>query len=246
DPRPPAVPRVGARVLHVGRAPRGAARALRHDRPGRGRVPAPDRPGRGDPDAPRGDRAAADLRRRGAAHALLGGAGQHGTPDVRAAREPARRDPLLLRALPGEVAAPGPRARGHADPPVAAPGHPPRADTAGDTQGGAMRLERRSAVLLALLVFALGAVVLASRPRPGDVRAAATDDQAAQVYVIFPRWPAPLVNSEVIGYVWDGRAPVGTRLTSPKASNVRIIVVESGPAKRDVWQREVRNVAEDY
>ena len=50
----------------------------------------------------------------------------------------------------------------------------------------------------------------------------------------------------MIGYVWDGRAPVGTRLTSPKASNVRIIVVESGPAKRDVWQREVRNVAEDY
>jgi len=83
-------------------------------------------------------------------------------------------------------------------------------------------------------------------PRAGDVRAAATDDQAAQVYVIFPRWPAPLVNSEVIGYVWDGRAPVGTRLTSPKAPNVRIIVVESGSAKRDVWQREVRNVAEDY
>jgi len=83
-------------------------------------------------------------------------------------------------------------------------------------------------------------------PPAGDVRAAATDDQAAQVYVVFPRWPAPLVNSEVIGYVWDSRAPVGTQLTSPKAPNVRIIVVESGPARLDTWQLQARNVAEDY
>jgi len=83
-------------------------------------------------------------------------------------------------------------------------------------------------------------------PRAGDVRAAATDDQAAQVYVTFPRWPSPLVNSEVIGYVWDSRAPVGTRLTSTKAPNVRIIVVASGTAQLGVWQRQERNVAEDY
>jgi hypothetical protein len=83
-------------------------------------------------------------------------------------------------------------------------------------------------------------------PPAGDVRAAATDDQAAQLYVIFPRWPAPLANSEVIGYVWDSRAPVGTRLTSPKAPNVRIVVVESGSARLDAWQRQERNVGEDY
>jgi hypothetical protein len=83
-------------------------------------------------------------------------------------------------------------------------------------------------------------------PAGADVRHAATDDQAAQVYVIFPRWPAPLANSDVIGYVWDTTAPAGTRLTSPKAANVRIIVVESGTAGLGAWRRQQRNVLEDY
>ena len=46
-------------------------------------------------------------------------------------------------------------------------------------------------------------------PAAGDVRQSATDDEAAQVYVVFPRWPAPLTSSDVVGYVWDSRAPVG-------------------------------------
>ena len=83
-------------------------------------------------------------------------------------------------------------------------------------------------------------------PVAGDVRERSTDDQAAQVYVIFPRWPSPLANSDVIGYLWDSRAPVGTRLTSTKAPNVRMIVVESGTSMLDTWQRQERNVAEDY
>src|SRR5439155_761515 len=32
-------------------------------------------------------------------------------------------------------------------------------------------------------------------PAAGDVRHAVTDDEAAQVYVIFPRWPLPFTNS---------------------------------------------------
>jgi hypothetical protein len=83
-------------------------------------------------------------------------------------------------------------------------------------------------------------------PAAGDVRDQARDDQAAQVYVIFPRWPSPRTSSEVIGYVWDSRAPVGAHLTHPRASNVRIIVVESGRGRMDSWQRYQRNVAEDY
>ena len=83
-------------------------------------------------------------------------------------------------------------------------------------------------------------------PAGGDVRARASDDQAAQVYVVFPRWPSPLTSSEVIGYVWDSRAPVGTQVASPKAPNVRIIVVESGTSRLDSWQRQERNVAADY
>jgi len=61
-----------------------------------------------------------------------------------------------------------------------------------------------------------------------DVREATRDDQAAQVYVIFPRWPSPRTASDVLGYIWDSRAPVGTRIKSPRADNVRIVVVESG------------------
>ena len=83
-------------------------------------------------------------------------------------------------------------------------------------------------------------------PAEGDVRERTTDDQAAQVYVIFPRWPAPLKNSDVIGYVWDSRAPVGTQVTSTKAPNVKIIVVASGRSQVETWRTEERDVARDY
>jgi DUF3047 family protein len=83
-------------------------------------------------------------------------------------------------------------------------------------------------------------------PAAGDVRDSTRDDQAAQLYVVFPRWPSPRTASDVIGYVWDSRAPVGTQLTHPRASNVRIVVVESGRAALDRWQRHQRNVADDY
>jgi len=83
-------------------------------------------------------------------------------------------------------------------------------------------------------------------PPAGDVRDTARDDQAAQLYVVFPRWPSPRSASDVIGYVWDSRAPVGTQLTHPRAPNVRIVVVESGGDKLDLWQRYQRNVADDY
>jgi Protein of unknown function (DUF3047) len=83
-------------------------------------------------------------------------------------------------------------------------------------------------------------------PDQGDVRDRAADDQAAQVYVVFPRWPAPLRNSDVIGYVWDSRAPIGTKVTSTQAGNVRIVVVASGPSQLDTWRVEHRHVARDY
>lgn len=87
---------------------------------------------------------------------------------------------------------------------------------------------------------------VARLPTGGDVRDGRRDDQAAQVYVVFPRWPSPRTQSHVIGYVWDTTAPVGTMLTSTKAPNVKIIVVESGPARLGAWQRQRRNVETDY
>ena len=83
-------------------------------------------------------------------------------------------------------------------------------------------------------------------PVAGDVRDPTHDDEAAQVYVIFPRWPSPATASDVIGYVWDSGAPVGTTLQHPRAPNVRIIVLESGAGRLETWVREQRNVAEDY
>lgn len=83
-------------------------------------------------------------------------------------------------------------------------------------------------------------------PTGGDVRRADRDDQGAQLYVIFPRWPSPLSESTVVGYVWDTSAPSGASLPSPKAENVRIIVVESGAGHLGVWRRYQRNVREDY
>lgn len=83
-------------------------------------------------------------------------------------------------------------------------------------------------------------------PDQGDVRDSRRDDQAAQVYVIFPRWPSTRTQSDVLGYVWDTTAPVGTTVRSSRASNVRIVVVESGAARLGAWQRETRNVAADY
>jgi hypothetical protein len=83
-------------------------------------------------------------------------------------------------------------------------------------------------------------------PPGGDVREAARDDEGAQVYVIFPRWPSPRTASDVLGYVWDSRAPVGTRLKHPRAPNVRIVVVESGPSRLNQWRSYERNLAADY
>jgi hypothetical protein len=87
---------------------------------------------------------------------------------------------------------------------------------------------------------------VARLPAGGDVRDPHRDDQAAQVYVVFPRWPSPRTTSDVIGYVWDSRAPVGTTLVHPRAPNVRIVVLESGAAHVGTWVREQRNVAADF
>lgn len=83
-------------------------------------------------------------------------------------------------------------------------------------------------------------------PAGGDGRLAARDDQAAGVYIVFPRWPSPLTRSDVIGYVWDTSVPADTSFTHPRAENVKLIVVESGPEQIGQWRGYQRNVAADY
>jgi hypothetical protein len=82
-------------------------------------------------------------------------------------------------------------------------------------------------------------------PRGGDARKAATDDEAGQIYVTWPRFPE-VVRSRIIGYIWDSTAPVGSIFKSEKTGTVHYVVVESGPAKLGRWITEQRNVAEDF
>lgn len=82
-------------------------------------------------------------------------------------------------------------------------------------------------------------------PRGGNSCRKATDDQAAQIYVAWPRFPEA-VRSRIIGYVWDTTAPAGTICKSEKTGTVTYIVVRSGPADLGKWFTERRNVAEDF
>jgi len=82
-------------------------------------------------------------------------------------------------------------------------------------------------------------------PKGGDARRKETDDEAAQLYVTFPRFPSA-VRSRVIGYIWDATAPAGAIFPSQKVSTVTFIVVRSGDADLGKWVTETRNVLEDY
>lgn len=82
-------------------------------------------------------------------------------------------------------------------------------------------------------------------PRGADSRKKNTDDQAAQLYVTWPRFPKEL-RSQIIGYVWDTTAPAGSFVKSQKTGMVTYVVVRSGAADLGKWLTERRNVADDY
>jgi hypothetical protein len=82
-------------------------------------------------------------------------------------------------------------------------------------------------------------------PKGGDARKSSTDDEAAQIYVLFPRFPSA-VRSRIISYIWDTTAPVGSVFKSEKTGLVTYIVVRSGPGDLGKWLTESRNVLEDF
>ena len=73
----------------------------------------------------------------------------------------------------------------------------------------------------------------------------ASDDQAGQIFVVWPRFPEQ-VRSRVIGYVWDTTQPVGTICKSEKTGTVTYVVVRSGSGDLNKWVAETRNVVEDF
>jgi Protein of unknown function (DUF3047) len=82
-------------------------------------------------------------------------------------------------------------------------------------------------------------------PKAGNSCRKATDDQAAQIFLVWPRFPEA-VRSRIIGYVWDTTAKVGTICPSEKTRTVTYIVIRSGEADLGKWLTEQRNVREDF
>jgi hypothetical protein len=72
-----------------------------------------------------------------------------------------------------------------------------------------------------------------------------TDDQAAQVYVLFPKFPAA-VNTRLVGYIWENLTPKDLHVTSRKSSNTRYVVLQNGTDPLGQWVLEKRNVFQDY
>ena len=82
-------------------------------------------------------------------------------------------------------------------------------------------------------------------PKGGDFRKKQTDDQAGQLYLLFPRFPAKL-NTRILGYLWENETPKGTSGTSTAWSKLRCIVLRDKADPLGTWYKESRNVYEDY
>jgi hypothetical protein len=83
-------------------------------------------------------------------------------------------------------------------------------------------------------------------PEKGDFLKQESDDQAAQLYVLFPRFPTKL-NTEFVGYLWESSPKnKGKEGESPAWSKSKVIVQKAGPEKLNKWVSEKRNVYEDY
>ena len=83
-------------------------------------------------------------------------------------------------------------------------------------------------------------------PAGGDFSSPHTDDQAAQLLVVFPK--TFFERRKIISYIWDPTAPKGTigAAAGPIYLNVKAIVVESGAGQIGNWLTEKRNIVEDY
>jgi hypothetical protein len=83
-------------------------------------------------------------------------------------------------------------------------------------------------------------------PAGGNFSSPDTDDQAAQLLVVFPK--TFFERRKVISYIWDPTAPKGTigAGAGPIYLNVKAMVVESGVGQIGNWVTEKRNLVEDF
>ena len=78
----------------------------------------------------------------------------------------------------------------------------------------------------------------------GDEKSKAGDDYAARIYVVFPGrhfWQTKAIN-----YIWANRLPKGEHVSSPYASDSKMVAVESGNGKAGQWLTEERDLLADY
>ena len=98
----------------------------------------------------------------------------------------------------------------------------------------------------------------------GDVTRKEGDDYPARIYVAFAYSPERLNLADRIryaaarffygeypphaglNYVWATKAPEGTLVTNPFVDRVKMIVVESGPARLRQWLSYERDIVADY
>ena len=78
-------------------------------------------------------------------------------------------------------------------------------------------------------------------PAGGDFRRLSTDDQAAQVLVVF-------ADHRVLSYIWDTSAPKGAFQSASSIPLLHIfaLVCQSGAAALNQWTPESHNLARDY
>lgn len=100
--------------------------------------------------------------------------------------------------------------------------------------------------------------------KKGDVTRKDGDDFPARIYIAFKYNPDDVGFFEramffaiklfygeyppiaAINYIWANKAPVGTIAENPYTSRVKMIVVESGKKKLNLWMEEERNIYNDY
>jgi len=116
------------------------------------------------------------------------------------------------------------------------------------SKASSFSLQREVAIDLTQSPFVVWQWKVTELPQRGDFRHRATDDQAAQLYVVFS-WE--VFRKEAIAYIWDSTAPEGTTAQIPSPAlypflNLHVVVVRSGEGETGKWITETRNVAEDY
>lgn len=98
----------------------------------------------------------------------------------------------------------------------------------------------------------------------GDVSKKSGDDYPARLYITFAYDPSRvgffkkaqyeavrLLYGQypplgAINYIWESKAPIGTRVPNPFTDQVMMVVVESGSTRLNQWVTETRNVYEDF